>query len=63
MEAISGTVRGRGGFAAGQIVVTGTTQKSDALDTGGPPVVPFSAVTGEGVDAVWRTIEAWTEGR
>jgi len=23
-------------------------------------VVPFSAVTGEGVDAVWRTVAAWT---
>jgi len=25
------------------------------------PVIPFSAVTGEGVDVVWRTIAAWTE--
>jgi len=28
----------------------------------GLPVVPFSAVTGEGVDAVWRTIAEWIAG-
>jgi GTP-binding protein len=31
-----------------------------ALAARGCEVVPFSAVTGEGTDAVWRTIAAWT---
>ena len=31
-----------------------------ALATGSMPVVPFSAVTGEGVAAVWKAIAAWT---
>jgi len=26
------------------------------------PVVAFSAVTGEGVDEVWRAIATWTRG-
>jgi GTP-binding protein len=31
-----------------------------ALARRGTPVVPFSAVTGEGVDAVWRALAVWT---
>lgn len=31
-----------------------------AIATGPVPVVPFSAVTGEGVPAVWKTIAEWT---
>ncbi len=31
-----------------------------ALGTAPVPVVPFSAVTGEGVDDVWRAIATWT---
>ena len=34
-----------------------------ALATGAVPIVPFSAVTGEGVAAVWKTIAAWTRSR
>ncbi|MBP1689700.1 MAG: GTP-binding protein [Deltaproteobacteria bacterium] len=31
-----------------------------ALATGAVPIVPFSAVTGEGVAAVWKAIAEWT---
>jgi len=34
-----------------------------ALATGAVPIVPFSAVTGEGVAAVWRAIAEWTRGQ
>ena len=31
-----------------------------ALATGAVPIVPFSAITGEGVAAVWKAIAEWT---
>jgi len=34
-----------------------------ALSEVGLPVVPFSAVKGEGVDAVWRTIQEWVRAK
>ena len=34
-----------------------------ALAVGAVPVVPFSAVTGEGVPAVWKAIAEWTRDR
>jgi GTP-binding protein len=34
-----------------------------ALAASDVPIVPFSAVTGEGVAAVWRTIAEWTKAR
>lgn len=34
-----------------------------ALAAGAVPVVPFSAVTGEGVVAVWKAIAEWTRGQ
>ncbi len=37
------------------------TRALKALSEVGLPVVPFSAVKGEGVDAVWRTIRQWMQ--
>jgi GTP-binding protein len=34
-----------------------------ALAVGAVPVVPFSAVTGDGVAAVWKAIAEWTRSR
>jgi GTP-binding protein len=39
------------------------TRALAALAAGGCQVVAFSAVTGEGADAVWRRIAAWTAPR
>ncbi len=36
-------------------------QAERVLATGRVPVVPFSAVTGAGVDEVWRAIGTWTD--
>lgn len=36
------------------------TRAERALAVGRVPVVPFSAVTGEGVDEVWRAIATWS---
>jgi GTP-binding protein len=34
-----------------------------AMGSSARPVIPFSAVTGEGVPAVWKTIAEWTRAR
>ena len=39
------------------------TKALRALAASELPVVPFSAVTGDGVAAVWKTIAAWTQAR
>ncbi len=39
------------------------TKALRALAASALPVVPFSAVTGDGVSAVWKTIAEWTRGR
>jgi len=38
------------------------THAERALAAAPVPVVAFSAVTGEGVDEVWRAIATWTGG-
>ena len=38
------------------------THAERALAAAPVPVVAFSAVTGEGVDEVWRAIATWTRG-
>lgn len=39
------------------------TKALAALAASAVPVVPFSAVTGDGVSTVWKTIAAWTAAR
>ena len=36
------------------------TRALRAIAAGSVPVVPFSAVTGDGVPAVWKTMAEWT---
>lgn len=42
---------------------SGQAKALQALAANALPIVPFSAVTGEGVPAVWKTIAEWTRAK